>query len=217
MHESDGISREAGEEVSAFDSLYMISSLVWQAQDSKEALGMILDEVMEAFEAATASISLVNFETQRLEIEAARGFPDESMGLQLPLGQGLTGWVALHGEPILCKDVLQEPRYFPAKGTIRSELAVPMLDAGRVIGVVSVDSETEGSFSEKDLKLLTLLAGEATRAVTRFWHMQLLQTQAQQMQALIQAGEGLVAQRREDAIWEGVLGRPAGSQNVRSR
>ena len=206
MPEQVGITREDGEEVSAFDSLYMISSLVWQAKDSKEALGMILDEVMEAFDAATASISLVNFETQRLEIEAARGLPDESMDLQLPLGQGLTGWVALHGEPVLCKDVLNDPRYFPAKGTIRTELAVPMLDATRVIGVVSVDSETEGSFSDKDLKLLTLLAGEATRAVTRFWHMQLLQTQAQQLQALVQAGQGMVAQRREDVIWQGVLG-----------
>ena len=206
MPDRAGIIREDGEEVSAFDSLYMISSLVWQAKDSKEALGMILDEVMEAFDAATASISLVNFETQRLEIEAARGLPPESIHLQLPLGRGLTGWVALHGEPVLCKDALNEPRYFPAKSSIRSELAVPMLDAGRVIGVVSVDSEEVDSFSEKDLKLLTLLAGEATRAVTRFWHMQLLQTQAQQLQALVQAGQGLVAQRREDVIWEGVLG-----------
>jgi signal transduction histidine kinase len=195
-----------GEENPAFNSLYMISSLVWQAKDSREALGLILDEVIKVFGAATASISLVNFETQGLEIEVARGLPEESMGLQLPLGQGLTGWVALHGEAVLCHDVAKDSRYFPAKGSIRSELAVPMLDAGRVIGVVSVDSEAKDNFSEEDLKLLTLLAGEATRAVTRFWQMQQLQTQAQQLQALVQAGQGLVSQRREEAIWEGVLG-----------
>ena len=118
-------------EISAFDSLYRISSLVWKAKDSREALGLILDEVMQVFSAATASISLVNFETQRLEIEVARGLPDDYRNLHLSLGQGLTGWVALHGKAILCPDVSQDHRYFPAKSSIQSELAVPMNEGGK--------------------------------------------------------------------------------------
>jgi signal transduction histidine kinase len=194
------------EELSAFDSLYRINNLVWQAKDSREALGLILDEVMRVFSAATASISLINLESRRLEIEAARGLPEGYQNLKLPLGHGITGWVALHGQPILCQDVSKDTRYFPAKSSIQSELAVPMVDAGRVVGVVSVDSEEINNFSENDLKLLTLLASEATRAVSRLWHMQQLQTKAEQLQALVSAGQGLVTQKREDVIWQGVLG-----------
>jgi len=193
-------------EVSAFDSLYRINNLVWQAKDSREALELILDEMMQVFSAATASISMLNMESQRLEIDVARGLPEGYQNLKLPLGHGITGWVALHGKPLLCHDVSKDPRYFPAKKSIRSELAVPMIDAGRVVGVVSVDSEELNNFSEEDLKLLTLLASEATRSVSRFWNMQQLHTKAEQLQALIHAGQGLVSQKREDAIWEGVLG-----------
>ena len=193
-------------EVSAFDSLYRINNLVWQAKDSREALELILDEMMQVFAAATASISMLNMESQRLEIDVARGLPEGYQDLKLPLGHGITGWVALHGKPILCGDVSKDSRYFPAKKSIRSELAVPMIDAGRVVGVVSVDSEELDNFSEEDLKLLTLLASEATRSVSRFWNMQQLHTKAEQLQALIHAGQGLVTQKREDAIWEGVLG-----------
>ena len=200
----DNSNNETGE-VSAFDSLYRINSLVWQAKDSKEVLGLILDEVMQVFSAATASISILNMESQRLEIEVARGLPEGYQDLMLPLGHGITGWVALHGKPILCMDVSKDSRYFPAKSSIQSELAVPMMDGGRVVGVVSVDSEDLNSFSEEDLKLLTLLASEATRAVSRFWNMQQLQTKAEQLQALIHAGQGLVTQKREDVIWQGVL------------
>ena len=201
---------EGESEISAFDSLYRISSLVWKAKDSREALGLILDEVMQVFSAATASISLVNFETQSLEIEVARGLPDSYRNLHLPLGQGVTGWVALHGKAILCPDVSKDQRYFPAKSSIQSELAVPMNEDGKVIGVVSVDSEELNYFSEANLKLLTLLANEASRVVSRFWHMQQLQTKAQQLQALIHAGQGLVTQMREETILQGVLSAACG-------
>ena len=201
---------EGESEISDFDSLYRISSLVWKAKDSREALGLILDEVMQVFSAATASISLVNFETQSLEIEVARGLPDGYRNLHLPLGQGVTGWVALHGKAILCPDVSKDQRYFPAKSSIQSELAVPMNEGGKVIGVVSVDSEELNYFSEANLKLLTLLANEATQVVSRFWHMQQLQTKAQQLQALINAGQGLVTQMREDTILQGVLSAACG-------
>ena len=201
---------EGESEISAFDSLYRISSLVWKAKDSREALGLILDEVMQVFSAATASISLVNFETQSLEIEVARGLPDGYRNLHLSLGQGVTGWVALHGKAILCPDVSKDQRYFPAKSSIQSELAVPMNEDGKVIGVVSVDSEELNYFSEANLKLLTLLANEASRVVSRFWHMQQLQTKAQQLQALIHAGQGLVTQMREETILQGVLSAACG-------
>ena len=67
------------------DALYRISKLAGDVEDSGEALGAILDEIVDVFNAATASISLVNYRTRRLEIEASRGLPEHCLDLQLSL------------------------------------------------------------------------------------------------------------------------------------
>lgn len=186
------------------DALYRISTLAGSMEDSKEALGVILDEIVDVFNAATASISVVNYDTRRLEIEASRGLPEHCLGLQLPLGEGVTGWVALHGKPLLVADVNEDPRYFPANQSIRSELAAPMEEAGQVIGVVSVDSVKPDCFNEADQKLLTLLAAEASRVVGRIWNMQQLKSKAEQLQALVNAGEQLVSKIETETIIHGI-------------
>ncbi|MBT5379070.1 MAG: GAF domain-containing protein [Opitutae bacterium] len=186
----------------AFDTLYRISSIAGQTEDSQEALELILEEIVKAFNAATASISLVNHDTQCLEIAASLGLPDYCLDLQLPLGKGVTGWVALHGKPLLVEDVSLDSRYFPVNKSIHSELAAPMEEAGRVIGVVSVDSEERCFFTEEDQNLLTLLAAEASRVVGRIWHVQQLRLKAEELQALVDAGEKLVSKMDTHLIVE---------------
>ena len=188
----------------AFDTLYRISSIVGQTEDSQEALELILEEIMKAFNAATASISLVNHDTRCLEIAASLGLPEHCLDLQLPLGKGVTGWVALHGKPLLVEDVSLDSRYFPVNKSIRSELAAPMEEAGQVIGVVSIDSEEPGFFTEADRNLLTLLAAEASRVVGRIWHVQQLRLKAEELQALVDAGEKLVSKMDARSIIEGI-------------
>ena len=84
------------------DALHRISKLAGDVEDSGEALGAILDEIVDVFNAATASISLVNYRTRRLEIEASRGLPEHCLDLQLHLGEGVTGWVAFAWRAITC-------------------------------------------------------------------------------------------------------------------
>ena len=187
-----------------FDSLCRINTLAGRTEDSNEALGLILDEIVDAFNAATASISLVNYDTRRSEIKVSRGLPEHCLDLNLPLGQGVTGWVALHGRPLRMEDVTRDSRYFPVNQSIRSELAVPMVEAGQVIGVVSVDSEQPGYFNKADQKLLTLLAAEASRVVGRIWHVHQLRSKAEQLQSLVNAGEKLVSKIETETIIEGI-------------
>ena len=58
-----------------------------------------------------------------------------------------------------------------------------MVEAGQIIGVVSVASEQPGYFNKVDQKLLTLLAAEASRVVGRIWHVHQLRSKAEQLQA----------------------------------
>jgi len=184
------------------DALYHISRLVSDTEDPHEALRLILDEVMRVLPTTSASIALVNPDTQRLQIEVFRGLPEDSRGLELPLGHGVTGWVALHGQPLVVADVRKDPRYFSLKDSIRSEMAVPMTVEGMVVGVVNVDSEQEAAFGETELKILTLLTNEAIKVVSRLWLINQLRMKARQLESLITTGQSLVSKLELQAVLE---------------
>ena len=120
------------------DSLYRISSLVSDTDEPREALKLILEEINQVLASSSASILLFNPDTKRLELEVSKGLPDDWDDLNLALGQGISGWTALHGRAIIVSDVREEPRYISVKPEIRSEMAVPMEDEGAVIGVVNI-------------------------------------------------------------------------------
>jgi signal transduction histidine kinase len=192
-------------DTSVVDALYRISSLVGTIDEPREALRLILDEVIRILGATSASVSLIDPDSKRLEIETHRGLPPDSSELRLPLGVGVTGWVALHGTALLVRDVSEEPRYLCLRESVRSEMAVPMLIEGiqtieaeaerLVIGVVNVDSDVPEAFDEQHLKILTLLTAEATRVVHRLWHLKQLEARTRQLQSLIRSGQELVARR----------------------
>jgi diguanylate cyclase (GGDEF)-like protein len=88
--------------------------------------------------------------------------------LRCRLGEGFTGWVALHGEPILVNDANRDPRGATIVGTDdidESMLVVPMRHDGFTIGVITLSKLGLDAFNTDDLRLLTLLADRAATAV----------------------------------------------------
>jgi len=189
-----------GTEHTAIDSLYRISSLVSNTEEPKEALALILKEIIHVLQPSSASISLINPDSQRLELEVSHGLPEDSKDFDLALGQGITGWAALHQRAIIVPDVNKEPRYISVRTNICSEMAVPMEDQGIVIGVVNVDSEQLNAFDQQALKILTLLTNEASRVVSRLWLIQQLRSKAHQLESLVNMGQGLVGELEEDEV-----------------
>ncbi len=178
---------------SAIDTLYRISSLAGKTEDPREALALILGEIVSIFGAGSGSIALINPDSGHLEIEVAEGLSGDDAGMSLKPGVGVTGWVALHGKPLLVRDVRTEPRYFRIRDSVRSELTVPMEDRGRIIGVVNIDSDTPDAFGEEDLKFLLLITAEATRVARNLWLIQQLKTKASQLESVLTIGQRLVS------------------------
>jgi len=80
--------------------------------------------------------------------------------------EGLTGWVAASGEPLLVSDVSKDPRYVLMQGSgTKSELVLPIKAKGEVIGVLDVQSDNVDSFDESDLRVLQSLANQAAIAI----------------------------------------------------
>ena len=190
------------------DALYRISRIVSSTEDPREALEIVIDEIMNVLPADTATIELINPDKNCLEIEVQRGFPKPILETELRIGSGITGWVALHGKPLLVSNVLEEPRYVQMDPSIRSELAVPMItETGIILGVVNIDSTRLEAFSNQDVKILTLLTAEATRGLSRLWLIQQLRQTADQLEVLIDIAQSMVTKRELDEILHTITSR----------
>ncbi|RMI09634.1 MAG: PAS domain S-box protein [Calditrichaeota bacterium] len=121
------------------------------------------------------SIWLLDEEQTRLELLAhsSMGLKGEALEEELKRvrnmvsapGEGISGWVALHGEPVRLGDVTRDSRYICADPEIRSELCVPLKIGGRTIGSINVESEKLHAFTEDDERLLSILANQAAVAI----------------------------------------------------
>lgn len=184
----------------ALGCLARISAKVNSTEDPSEALRHILDEVVDTLGASSASIALIDPASGTLRIEVSKGL-GEAASARLPLGQGITGWVAVHARPLRVSDVRTEPRYRMLRPSVRSELAAPMQILGQVVGVVNCDSDRLGAFGEADEELLTLVTAEAAKAVGRLWMLGQLRSKTRQLESILGAGQELVRDRDEPRIW----------------
>ncbi len=192
--------QETSEDISLTRALYHISRLPGTVDDPNEALGSMLDEILTLIPATSGSINLINPDSRMLETEVLKGLPLRSKQLQLALGEGVTGWVALHGRPMLVPDVRAEPHYVPVSDSVRSELAVPMVQNGSVLGVINLDSDVLSAFDETSLRRLSAVSVEATRVLTLIWHFQMLKSKALQLESLVSTARELVGRLEMDDL-----------------
>src|SRR5205807_10403875 len=83
--------------------------------------------------------------------------------LEIPFGQGLSGWVAQNRKPILNGNPSVEPGYLndPTKfSTLRSAVAVPLECAGGVLGVLALYRAEHDAFTPDHLRILLAISSE---------------------------------------------------------
>ncbi|MFC2037797.1 GAF domain-containing protein, partial [Chloroflexota bacterium] len=114
---------------------------------------------------------------------------------RLRVGQeGITGWVAATGEPLLVPDVSQEPRYILMRGCdTRSELAVPLKAKGQVIGVLDVQSDQVDAFDGSDLLVLQSLAHQAAIAIENARLLKAAHRRAEQFRVIGEVGRRITS------------------------
>ena len=88
--------------------------------------------------------------------------------LRCTLGEGFTGWVALHGEALLVDDANADSRGVSIAGTDdvdESMLVVPMRYDGVTVGVITLSRLGLRQFGPEDLRMLSILADQAATAL----------------------------------------------------
>src|SRR5271163_3293809 len=107
---------------------------------------------------------------------------------RIPMGDGIIGAAATTGQAVCVGDVLKDPRYLPAVDEVRSELAVPLIVRGRVIGVMDIESRQPDFFTPYQQTILTLVASRIGTAVENARLFESAQKQAETLLLLNEIG-----------------------------
>ena len=164
--------------------LNQVGHVLHSTLDAQEALQLILREAVRLMRASSGSVVLVNPTSRFLEIQAAHDLPPDLANFKLPIGVGITGWVARTGKPARVGDVTRDPRYVAVRPGVCSELAVPLLLNNEVRGVLNVDSERADAFTADDQSLLEELALQAARVIQNTWLYEQLRLKARLFESL---------------------------------
>ncbi len=78
--------------------------------------------------------------------------------LKIPFGQGITGGVAQSKTAVIIDDLLKDQTYIADSEPARSEICVPLVSQGRVVGVIDSEHPEIGAFDAADLEVLTTVA-----------------------------------------------------------
>jgi diguanylate cyclase (GGDEF)-like protein len=96
-----------------------------------------------------------------LVIQAVTEYPEAIIGRRIPIGEGVTGRCARSGTYSLIPDVLESPHYIDIGcGEFRSELDIPILFRGSVVGVLNTQDTRVDAFGEHDVHILQILGNQ---------------------------------------------------------
>ena len=131
--------------------------------------------------------------------------PEVVENWRIPLGQGIIGTAAATARPVRVSDVRKDSRYLNALDAVQSELAVPLLVHGRVVGVLDIESSQLDYFTRDQQNILTMLA---TRIASAIENARLFERARRQADTLLLLNE--VARETSSVLdVEGVLRRAA--------
>jgi GAF domain-containing protein len=153
-----------------FRVLTEVSRRITSILDIDELLTQVARLVQQTFGYHYVDIGLIEGEELVFRVGAGAAWeaqPQPPEPSRLKVGkEGIAGWVAATGEALLVPDVSQEPRFVPLEGSpAQSELTVPIVVKGQVIGVLDIESDRLNAFDATDLELVQALANQTGVAI----------------------------------------------------
>ncbi len=140
--------------------------------ETDKLLQAVVELTKERFNLYHSHIYLLDQAGENLVLASGAGEPGRQMkakGLSIPLDreQSLVARAARERKGVTVNDVTQAPDFLPNPllPDTRSELAVPMIVGGKVIGVFDVQSDQVGRFTDSDINIQTTLAAQVATSV----------------------------------------------------
>ncbi|MCX8058042.1 MAG: sigma 54-interacting transcriptional regulator [Spirochaetes bacterium] len=144
-----------------------IISLLSRNNGIEDLLSGIINNASKVIDAEAASLLLFDKNKENLFFYIALGEKGEQVkeSFSLKKGQGIAGWVALYGEPLIVNDPQNDPRFFSKISEeinykTRNLLCTPMKIDDNIIGVIEVINKIDGPFTEEDKEILQAFSNQ---------------------------------------------------------
>ncbi|HMU83958.1 MAG TPA: sensor domain-containing diguanylate cyclase [Leptospiraceae bacterium] len=157
------------------DRLYRIlevNTVISRSLRLDAVLTLLMEKAKEVTESEASSLMRVDEEKQELYFHTIQGDKSDAIRhIRLKIGEGIAGWVAKEGKPLLVADASKDPRFSrradeASKFVTRSMMCVPLVVSRGVIGTVQVLNKKNGEFfNETDLRLFEVMANQAAIAI----------------------------------------------------
>ena len=170
--ENSSLRRDLRRQLFAISTFNDVGRALTSTLKLKEVLNLIAEKTSRLVQCEAWSLLLMDHHTDELTFEIVAGpKPDGVRGLRIKVGQGIAGWVAKEGQPVLIRDAQKDPRFHAqldrSRGLrTRSVLCVPLVSKNKIQGVIELINKVGGSsFDRHDLELVTALAGYGAIAI----------------------------------------------------
>lgn len=148
-------------------TLSKVSRYIGSTLELDKVLILSLESALNLLNAKAGSIMLLDERREFLTVSASCGLSKEFSRAKERLGEGIAGYVAESGKPLLLKDGMKDSRFEKPKkkSKIKDALSVPIGTKDKIIGVFNVNNKKEGTFIKSDLSLFSILASEIGVAI----------------------------------------------------
>lgn len=137
------------------------------------------------------------------------GIPDECLKMTFSFQDGVVGRTARSREVILVKDVSLVPDFISITPDVQSELAVPLIADGELIGVINAESRLKNRFSEDDARLLETVSNQLGIALSQLRANQQERVQREKAEALADIALALNSSLEIDQVLDQILSKIA--------
>jgi GAF domain-containing protein len=192
-----------------------IAQALSAAWDLDTTLDLIAQRTNHVMGTDSCSLYLLDSEDDILRLRASTRLARESLGrASLRLGEGLTGWAARNGKPVAIREAQSDPRFklLPETGeeSLRSLLAVPLVNRGRIIGAMNVQTAVPRDFSEEETGFLELIGDLAAGALDRAMLYDTMSRRLEELTTLAKVSRTVTSQMVPDEMLELVAEMAAG-------
>lgn len=181
------LARELEQKAAEVRVLRTISAEITATFDLEALFATVLRTMDELFGFDHCLILLVDDSGEWLEVVSSRGYPEPGVGARVAVGSGLAGVVAKRRRIVRLGSLTQQRAYvstirrqleqsgrmrdlddvpsLPGLPNVESQVGIPLIVEGTLIGVFLVESETKRTFSEDEETLIAIVANHAASAI----------------------------------------------------
>ncbi|MBU1052362.1 MAG: response regulator [Proteobacteria bacterium] len=142
-------------------AIHELGKAIAFSSDLDSIMNRVADAALLQCLADEVSIMLPTADGKALYVAIVRGNGStEKIGVQIPLEQGIAGWVARNLEPLVLRGEVNDPRVTPfmPRSDIQTSVSMPMMSSGKLVGVLNVNiTKNHRHFTLGQLNVLGIL------------------------------------------------------------